>query len=99
MTLTYSRPDDQESWTDWMARRTREEQRTACYAFYIDDELVCTRESVRQAAADFAELCRRPDGTIRVVQEKKDGTTLTLALRLCGAAIAGSPWFLRAAGL
>lgn len=99
MTVTYSRPDDQESHEEWVARRTQEERQTACYAFYIDHELVCTRESVRQAAADFAELCRRPDGTIQVVAERRDGTVSTLGLRLCGAGVAGSPWFLRAAGI
>lgn len=99
MTLTYSRPDDQESWSEWLERRSREERHTACYAFYIDHELVCTRESVRQAAADFAELVKRPEGTIQVVAERRDGTVSTLGLRLCGAGIAGSPWFLRAAGV
>ena len=99
MTVTYQRPDDLESHEEWVARRSQEERRTACYAFYIDGELTCTRESVLQAAQDFAELCKRPDGTIRVVTERKDGSVSTLALRLCGAAIAGSPWFLRAAGL
>lgn len=99
MTITYSRPSDLESWSEWLERRTCEEQRTACYAFYIDHELVCTRESVRQAAADFAELVKKPDGTIQVVAERKDGTAITLALRLCGAGVAGAPWFLRAAGI
>lgn len=99
MTVTYSRPDDQEGFEAWLGFRAEQERTTACFAFYIDDELRCTRESPLKAAQDFAELCREPTGNIRVVQEKKNGTTLTVGLRLCGAAIAGSPWFLRAAGI
>ena len=98
MSILVQRPSDEEAWDEWLLRRTREENNWVTFAFFINNELVCTRESLIQTAADFRTLCESSADHIKVVGEKRDGSSLTLGLRVPGSgAIAGTPWFLRAA--
>lgn len=99
MTITYQRPYDQETWREWLQRRSQEERHTATYAFYINDRLVCTRKSVIQSAQDFSTLCRERTDSIHVVAERKDGSVAILGRREVGGQVEGASWFLRAAGM
>jgi hypothetical protein len=100
MTTTYQRPEDLETWQQWIDRRTSEENRWVCFAFYRDGELVCTREAASKAAKDFSEAVKTTPSQWEVVAERRDGSTLTMAARYPGTGcICGTPWFLRAAGL
>jgi len=100
MAFTYQRPEDQESQAEWLSRRQAEECQWVTFAFYLAGEIVCTRESAKQAAQDFAKLIKDPDAQWEVVGEKRDGSALTLAAKYPGTGcICGSPWFIRAAGL
>lgn len=100
MTTTYQRPDDLEGWTEWLERRTSEENGWACFAFYKDGELVCTRESASKAAKDFAEAIATTQNDWEVVGERRNGSTITLGARYQGTGcVCGTPWFLRAGGL
>ncbi len=92
------RLSDQESWEEWLQRRAKEENHWVTFAFLINNELVCTRESLSQAAEDFRTLCETSRDHIKVVGERSNGPEMTLAIRVPGAgAIVGAPWFLRAA--
>jgi len=100
MTTTHHRPEDLETWQQWIDRRTSEETHWVCFAFYRDGEIVCTREAASKAAKDFSELLKTTSNQWEVVAERRDGSTLTMAARYPGTGcICGTPWFLRAAGL